>query len=88
MGLRLFSGINLVQFERIFGIVLTEIIPQTINSTLQKKIMVIQDNWLKFSQNGILIMNTVLVDMFIEIENYFSAHQVHNCLDLTAVFEL
>ncbi|NQT59533.1 MAG: hypothetical protein HQ557_11185 [Bacteroidetes bacterium] len=88
MGLRLFSGINLVQFERIFGIVLTEIIPQTINNTLQQKIMIIQDNWLKFSQNGIMFMNTVLVDMFIELENNFSVNQVHNCLDLTAVFEL
>lgn len=88
MGLRLFSGINLVQFEKIFGIVLTEIIPKTIHSTAQKKIMVIQDNWLKFTQNGIMFMNAILVEMFIEIENYFFTHKIHNCLDLTAVFEL
>jgi putative oxygen-independent coproporphyrinogen III oxidase len=88
MGLRLFSGINLVQIEKIFDIVLTEVIPKTINSALQKKIIVIQDNWLKFSQNGIMFMNSILVDMFIEIENYFSTKQVHNSLDLTAVFEL
>jgi len=88
MGLRLFSGINLVQFEKIFDIVLTEIIPKTINSSMHNKFMVVQDNWLNFSQNGIMFMNTILVDMFIEIENYFSTHQVDKCLDLTAVFEL
>ncbi len=88
MGLRLFTGINLVQFERIFGIVLQELIPRTIENTLKRKIMIIQDNCLKFTQNGIMLMNSILVDMFIELDNYISAHRVSNSLDLTAVFEL
>ncbi len=88
MGLRLFSGINLVQFENIFGIGLQELIPHTVENLLKRKLMIIQNNFLKFTENGIMLMNSLLVEMFVEIDTYFSSHRVSNCLDLTAVFEL
>ena len=94
MGLRLFSGINLDHFRRIFGESLTDIMPATLKHSLQQGNMKIENSYLKFTPEGMMSMNTVLVDMFIELEqnlskqnDYMILHD-HSRIDLTAVFEL
>lgn len=71
MGLRLIEGVSLVDFEERFGIELSDIIPETLSIYRKRGELCCSDNRsVKLIGRGFDILNTILVDMFTELERF------------------
>lgn len=72
MGLRLMEGISLADFKTRFGMELCEIVPGTIASYLKRgDVDYNSEGNFRLTEKGIDILNSILVDMFIELDHSF-----------------
>ena len=62
MGLRLLEGIDLEKYAEKYGCDLTEHYPEAVEKQMQKGNLLLEDGHLKMSQQGIYVMNDILID--------------------------
>jgi oxygen-independent coproporphyrinogen-3 oxidase len=63
LGLRMRKGLNLSRFQQEHGISLEELISANKPLLLQEGFLLIDDGWLRLSQKGVLVSNTVLAEL-------------------------
>ncbi len=86
MGLRTSEGLVKSEFSRIFKLPIDVLLPQTFQKMLYKKYAVETEDTFSLTENGKILINTILVEMFLEIDR--SIKLLPTGIDLTAVFEL
>lgn len=62
MGLRLTEGIQLDRFKQRFGVALTEVFAQAIETNIKRRNVEIVDGYLRTTQEGMALLNDVLVE--------------------------
>lgn len=71
MTFRLIQGLDREKFKKRFCIDICSLIPNTIKTWLEKKLLKIDKNFVTLEENGLLLLNTFLCEAFIEIEKNF-----------------
>ena len=71
MEARLIKGLNREKFEKHFDIDVCSLIPKTIMSWKEKKLLKVDENFVTLKENGLLLLNRFLCEAFIEIEKNF-----------------
>lgn len=71
MAFRLTEGLNREVFNRRFGTDICSLIPKTIKTWKEKKLLKLDENFVTLKENGLLLLNTFLCEAFIEIEESF-----------------
>lgn len=69
MTLRLIKGLDRENFRKRFDIDICTLIPNTIKSWSEKKLLIIEKNFVTLEENGLLLLNSFLCEAFIEMEN-------------------
>lgn len=62
MSLRLVKGLDLNAFEKRYGIKILDLYPRAINKHLSLKTLVIEDGYLRCTNDSIRLLNTILLD--------------------------
>jgi len=86
MGLRTSEGLLKKEFLRIFNVPILSLLPKTLRKLLDEGLAVETEDAVILSMNGKILLNTILVEMFLEIDQ--NVKLVPSGIDLTAVFEL
>lgn len=71
MAFRLIKGLNRENFAKRFDIDVCSLIPKTIKSWKEKKLLKVDENFVTLKENGLLLLNRFLCEAFIEIERSF-----------------
>jgi oxygen-independent coproporphyrinogen III oxidase len=86
MGLRTSQGLLKKEFLKIFNVPISVLLPKTLRKLLDEGLAVETEDAVILTMNGKILLNTLLVEMFLEIDQ--SSKLVPSGIDLTAVFEL
>ncbi len=86
MGLRLRSGISCPVFTKMFGVSLEDLFPATLAAHTAMGNLEYRDGRLSCSSEGLLILDTILVDFLLELDDREVSDE--NVCDLTAEFML
>jgi oxygen-independent coproporphyrinogen III oxidase len=69
MGLRLFTGIKISDFYERFQLNIIDVCEKSIKKYQENNLMEFERGFIKVNNNGMVILNKILVDMFLEIDN-------------------
>jgi coproporphyrinogen III oxidase-like Fe-S oxidoreductase len=84
--LRTSQGLLKKEFLKIFNVPISVLLPKTLRKLLDEGLAVETEDAVILTMNGKILLNTLLVEMFLEIDQ--SSKLVPSGIDLTAVFEL
>lgn len=65
MGLRLIEGIKIEEFNRKFGINILDIYKESVENNIKKELLVIENGYIKLTEKGIELSNSVMSDFIL-----------------------
>ena len=68
LGLRLLNGINEINFEMEYGVKPSELYAESIQKHVNLGLLIKDGNWIRLTQNGLLLSNEVFIDL-LPVEN-------------------